>query len=128
MTQLSIRAAVHKKIGRFLGYPECCLQAFAQDTCQVTKVKYPNGPWWGTGYVPCSDCAEKCLVNFSQFVGQHITPRREAPAPFPSEDWEGSETYFKKMWKEAKDEAKKASASIPHTRSVSVFGLIRFTW
>lgn len=128
MAKLSVQAATKKKIGRYLGYPECCLQAFGRDTCQVTKDKHPNGPWWGTGYVPCEACAAKCLVNFTLFVEQHIAPRRQAPVPFPQDSWKGSDAFFEKMWEDAEREERPTAKQPKSSPTLAEKCADRLTW
>lgn len=69
-------------LGSYLGFPECCVTAFSTDFCATTKNLYPEGPWMGTGFIPCAGCAEEAL-NFDKFVAERITPNRLCATPFP---------------------------------------------
>lgn len=68
--------------GEYFGFPECCIQQFEKDFCAQVKRNYPNGPWLGTGYVPCDCCAPKAEPNFRAFVASVITPNRKCQMPF----------------------------------------------
>lgn len=76
--------------GRHAGFPTCCIQAFCRDCCEDTKELYPAGPWMGTGFVPCLECAPTAAKDFEKFVATHIAPRRLNRKPFP-QGW--SETF-----------------------------------
>jgi hypothetical protein len=72
----------YSALGSYLGFPECCVAAFSTDFCATTKNLYPEGPWMGTGFIPCACCAEEAL-NFDKFVAERITPNRLCASPFP---------------------------------------------
>jgi hypothetical protein len=65
-----------EEIGRFYGYPECCIEAFP---CESVRV----GPWMGTGFLACPRCAPTAERNFDAWVAEHIATGREASQPFP---------------------------------------------
>lgn len=71
-----------KALGEYFGFPECCIKEFLETACQSTKDRYPEGPWSGTGFLPCLQCSEKAL-EFKSFVRDYITPHRVCPTPFP---------------------------------------------
>ena len=71
-------------LGRYFGFPDCCTAEFDNDSCHATRWAYPDGPWLGTGFMPCLDCAPKAL-NFDQFVARHIVPNRVCHLPFPQQ-------------------------------------------
>lgn len=77
--------------GRHAGFPTCCIQAFSRNCCEDTKDLYPSGPWMGTGFVPCLECAAEAAQNFEKFVATRITPRRLNRKPFP-QGW--SQTFL----------------------------------
>ena len=70
-------------MGRHYGYPSCCIKEFNATHCQATKDQYPDGPWRGTGYLPCQDCAPAAYRDFSGFVATHIRPKRREAQRFP---------------------------------------------
>jgi hypothetical protein len=72
----------YSAFGNHFGFPECCVTAFATDFCNTTRNLYPEGPWMGTGFIPCACCAESAL-DFDKFVAERITPNRLCPTPFP---------------------------------------------
>jgi hypothetical protein len=74
-----------RALGQHYGYPRCCVDAFLSDTCQVTKDRYPDAPWDGTGFIPCPCCAERAIEDFDAFVATTITPARRTEASFPDE-------------------------------------------
>jgi hypothetical protein len=82
MSQLDVQ---WRALGQHFGYPQCCVEEFLKDCCQTTKDRYPNGPWLGTGYIPCPCCAAKAAGNFDDFVATVIAPVRLAATPFPEE-------------------------------------------
>jgi len=61
-------------LGEFLGYPDCCIQAFLKRDKKPTSFKLR-----GTGYIPCEECNkldEKTLI-------ERIQSKRKCPVPFP---------------------------------------------
>lgn len=75
----------YKFFGALYGFPSCCVDAFCASYCRETLMRHPNGPWMGTGYMPCSSCAPKAAQDFDRFVAERIAPKRICPLPFPSE-------------------------------------------
>lgn len=45
--------------GRYLGYPECCVQAFGDKAIPVRLRPDPIFKHCMNGYVPCVECAKK---------------------------------------------------------------------
>jgi hypothetical protein len=75
-----------KECGKEYGYPACCIDAFTTDGCADTEEQFPEGPWYGTGYVPCVQCAPKCLADFQKFINENIAPKRIFPFAFPIDE------------------------------------------
>jgi hypothetical protein len=75
-------------LGSYFGFPECCVKEFTANYCETTRRLYPEGPWMGTGFIPCPCCAPAAL-EFDQFVANHITPNRRCSTPFPNDDDNG---------------------------------------
>jgi hypothetical protein len=70
-----------------IGYPRCCINAFLKDFCEETKQRHPEGPWMGTGFIPCPACAEEALSRgFEVFVEAKILPERVSSIPFPNDE------------------------------------------
>lgn len=69
-------------LGVYLGYPICCVFSFCDTLSEDTRDKYPNGPWVGTGFIPCVNCAPHAL-DFERFVKDKIEPQRLSSVPFP---------------------------------------------
>lgn len=61
-------------LGRYFGYPECCIRAFLEQDFER------GGPFDGTGYRPCRTCATRPEAE----VLAHIASRRKHPEPFPA--------------------------------------------
>ncbi|MDO8418082.1 MAG: hypothetical protein Q7S87_17945 [Agitococcus sp.] len=73
-------------LGQYFGFPPCCVAEFLATNCQSTKVAYPRGIWWGTGYVPCLCCAKTIEAQgFDQFIQDVIEPARECALLFPDD-------------------------------------------
>jgi hypothetical protein len=80
----SDRQRQYKLFGAIYGFPACCVQAFCSSHCSETRVQYPDGPWMGTGFVPCITCAPAAL-DFDRFIAEKVAPARICPSQFPSE-------------------------------------------
>ena len=76
------RLAHWKRMGEFYGYPQCCILVFLKNCCAATKHYYPEGPWDGTGFVPCMCCAKQAVDDFPAWVEATIMPRRVSADPF----------------------------------------------
>lgn len=63
-------------IGRYFGYPECCLTDMAGLIQRKTSTIYD-----GTGYKPCEACAKRPMED----VLKEIAERRACPTPFPDD-------------------------------------------
>jgi hypothetical protein len=63
------------------GFPVCCVLHFLQ-----MKLPHEKGPWTGTGYIPCPQCAPHARADFRKFVAEHITPNRKFHKPFPHDE------------------------------------------
>lgn len=79
----AIRKSWFVATGVYYGFPLCCAIAMETNFCFDTKDAYPDGPWVGSGFVPCLACAKKAVENFSRFVEQNIKPNRVCKSPFP---------------------------------------------
>lgn len=79
-----IRQLLLATMGIHFGFPECCIKEFTADYCETTKRLYPEGPWVGTGFIPCACCAAAAL-DFPTFVAERITPNRLCSTPFPDQ-------------------------------------------
>ena len=66
-----------EEIGRYYGYPDCCIQAFAKFehmfviTTQIRQL-------FGTGFVPCMAC---CSSKTEDELVAEINERRQHPTP-----------------------------------------------
>jgi hypothetical protein len=70
--------------GRWLGYPECCIQDFLLrfDTYNPS-VAYVKRPLHGTGFVPCPICS--ATYTDEELIAK-IEANRKCPLPFPQAD------------------------------------------
>lgn len=67
------------RLGRQLGYPDCCIYAF----CTEDYVTRPTRKFDGTGYVPCEECNKKTEGElFSE-----ISKNRKCDTIFPQPPW-----------------------------------------
>ncbi len=54
-------------IGKYYGYPDCCIKSF-----DLNKKKLKHNAFFGSGFVPCSDCFSKdisqliCNINLNR--------------------------------------------------------------
>lgn len=78
----------HAIMGRYLGYPDCCIQEHSTDITSTIQGKsapvkekknHPNQPHDG-GCVRCLKCLEKPEPRFNQLVQAH----RTCPQPYPT--------------------------------------------
>lgn len=77
--------------GILYGYPNCCVTWFERNFKSVFfgTVTPPVGPWTGTGFIPCAECAKKIgshRRSFLKFIAEQITPNRKYPKPFPLDE------------------------------------------
>lgn len=73
-----------ESFGEHYGYPPCCVAAFRLNWCEETKRAYPDGPFMGTGFIPCIACAAEAAKDFPAWVAKNITPNRKCPTKFGS--------------------------------------------
>lgn len=66
------------KIGRFLGYPECCIRAFVSEIPSEEQVQVANG----TGFIPCKEHTRQVLSGQKK-LGDLIK-NRFFSVPFPA--------------------------------------------
>lgn len=57
-------AAMHRELGRFFGYPKCCIEQFVRETLMgISSAVYREAvhgkPIVGVEYVPCDKCMEQ---------------------------------------------------------------------
>lgn len=65
-------------LGLFFGYPVCCVASYA------AGIRPKRGPWLGTGYLPCVDCANKPVIDLLAEIANRRDPRLQ---PFPKGTW-----------------------------------------
>lgn len=75
--------------GSYFGFPDCCIASFERGGQRDVIAAFPDGPWLGSGFIPCMDCAPRAEKHFSRFVEEEIQPRRIRSLPFPAD---GDET------------------------------------
>lgn len=74
-----------RAIGRHFGYPSCCIHSFCEvlDAGGHPAEASGDGPWTGTGFVPCEDhVATIRKIGMAEFVSNYITPNRRHRVPF----------------------------------------------
>lgn len=62
--------------GRYLGYPDCCINAF----CTLAHIGSPKRKFHGTGFTPCLTCHE---TKTEAQILEEIDRNRLSPIPFP---------------------------------------------
>jgi hypothetical protein len=62
--------------GEYFGYPPCCVAAFPNESVRL-------GPWVGTGFLACKECASEASKDFGKFIQEKIKPHRSCREPFP---------------------------------------------
>lgn len=75
-----------REVGKFLGYPKCCIEAMINDNDKfygATRLKASmyKGSW--TGFIPCQKHAER-IINEGKNIARLIR-NRLSNAPFPSD-------------------------------------------
>lgn len=63
--------------GRYFGYPDCCINAFAM----FDHIGKPKRKLWGTGFVPCYTCDQ---TKTEDQLKEEIERNRLCPIPFPN--------------------------------------------
>lgn len=84
---LFVQEPYYVAAGLFFGFPECCIDGFLNDNYNhQTKVAHPEGPYRGTGFVPCIACANMIEKrnNWNQFQ-KKINNNRKSHCVFPIE-------------------------------------------
>jgi len=61
----------YKLLGKYYGYPECCINSFIDDTKRTRTQRYVHK---GLGFIPCNNCATK-IMNGENTIEQLIKNR-----------------------------------------------------
>lgn len=77
--------------GRHFGYPACCVawaylyeqSGLVAPLIGARAPDIPEGPWKGTGFIPCVVCRPAYAADPVGWIARNITPNRECGAPFP---------------------------------------------
>lgn len=69
---------VSRANGRYLGYPECCIEDFVGRVGRGSEEQHQASQ--GTGFVPCPPCAR--LVLEGKPLHELLLPTRRSPRPF----------------------------------------------
>ena len=72
------------KLGKRLGYPECCIKEFVArcNSFKFTTKRIPYRVSKNTGFVPCSYCSWKILTK--QCTLEDLIQNRKVKTPFPN--------------------------------------------
>ncbi len=77
------------ELGKYLGYPECCIKQFMEDgpSYKLRIAKFPGLRELlnGAGFVPCDVCVNKLMVKEVRL--DDLIQNRQCPIPFPFRDW-----------------------------------------
>src|SRR5690554_1109638 len=72
-------------IGKYYGYPECCVGHFSENVGRNGWNEYARGSWAeGTGFIPCPEC----LARPKEDLVSEIAERRCQRTKFPDGDFE----------------------------------------
>jgi hypothetical protein len=75
----------YELIGKYYGYPKCCIDSFIVDTKSTKNPKRTRTQRYvhkGLGFIPCHDCATK-IMNGENTIEQLIKNRIYSK-PFPN--------------------------------------------
>ncbi len=70
--------------GRYYGYPECCIEVFAETFGKHPRSRERDIASQIVGYIPCSSCADKILdgtFRVEDLVSE-VNSRRRCPKPY----------------------------------------------
>lgn len=99
-----VDVAFHMAIGKYLGYPECCVLWFIDKRLRLYPNMAPLTPQQhlifreGKGFLPCPVCAEKVTALK---VGTLIT-NRQCPTPYPKFRTRDQKRFIKEYVKNEK--------------------------
>jgi hypothetical protein len=79
-----LRLLQWEAFGLYYGFPACCTLEFMANRCADTQREFPNGPWLGSGFIPCACCAP-VAQDMTRFISDVIQPQRLCSTPFPDE-------------------------------------------
>lgn len=70
-----------EQLGRYFGYPECCIQYFVHIRIESMPPLTPKqeAVHGNTGFIPCPTCAEKVTAE----TLHTLIHNRSCPHPFP---------------------------------------------
>jgi hypothetical protein len=87
------RKEAWKMIGKYFGYPNCCIESFLKEKkINKKQLKVSNG----TGFIPCSECVKKIT---RETLGTLIN-NRICPTAFPEVDEKHFDEFFKGQFEE----------------------------
>lgn len=73
------------EIGKYYGYPDCCVGHFVKHVGTPGWNNYARGSWAdGSGFIPCPEC----LKLPKREIIRKIKGRRAQGTAFPNEDYE----------------------------------------
>jgi len=61
----------YELLGKYYGYPKCCIDSFIVDTKRTQTQRYVNK---GLGFIPCNNCATK-IMNGENTIEELIKNR-----------------------------------------------------
>jgi len=68
-------------LGKFYGYPKCCINSFIENTKRTRNQRYVHK---GLGFIPCNNCATKIMngdITIEQLIKNRIFSK-EFPATY----------------------------------------------
>lgn len=82
-------------IGRYYGYPDCCIAAFPNKSNREVSIHQHQG------FLPCEKCAER--IKKGEIKIEDLIQNRQQSTPYPiGGDYQEALTYFKNQIKNKK--------------------------
>lgn len=69
--------------GLYFGYNSCCVQAFIRHDVDPESYPKPDGPWIGTGFIPCEPCGQRALDTYGHAWRHAFFKHRQSETAFP---------------------------------------------
>lgn len=97
--KLFLKEPYYTVAGLMYGFSECCIEGFVENFNKDTKKHFSDGPYMGTGLIPCLCCAKSIKENnnWSEYQDK-INKNRKIKTKFPEgHDFNELYRYFYKI-------------------------------
>ncbi len=81
-------------IGKYFGYPECCIADFCSRTDSTTITDEQDKAHDYSGFIPCHSCSVKIINN--EITIHDLIKNRSCNKPFPFESTD--QNYVNSVW------------------------------